>query len=240
MDEPRARVHLRQRRGVVAVLDGILEPVHVLHRGVPVLLKNVRGEFTPERASALLAVGAEAAVVVQELRGGGVVAALELELGVVEEGVDVLLADPVVLFEKVDVESLVGAELLDERGVAEEGDHLLGFGLKLRQVRDHLLPSLRHLRRHVLAVVQALVDVRGEIEHVRLLQQRDLRLEDLSLGVHLLGLEELEQREHQVAVQVLAELRRQVVLGRVGSHGVRSDRSATPLSNLYALKHDER
>ena len=233
VNEPRARVHLRQRRGILAVLHRVLEPVHVLHRGIPVLLEDIRGKLTPECAAALLAVGAEAAVVVQELRRGGVVAALELELGVVEERIDVLLADAVVLLEEVDVVRLVASELLDERWVAEEGDHLLGFGLKLRQVRDHLLPALGHLRRHVLRVVQTLVDVRGEIEHVRLLQQRDLSLEDLGLGVHLLRLEELEQRKHQVAIQELAELRRQIVLGGVGdSHGGPIVRRSEFLSNL--------
>ena len=45
VNEPRARVHLRQRRRILAVLHRVLEPVHILHRGVPVLLEDIRGKL---------------------------------------------------------------------------------------------------------------------------------------------------------------------------------------------------
>jgi hypothetical protein len=52
------------------------------------------------------------------------------------------------------------------------------------------------------------VDVHGEVDHVRLGQRLDLGRQDLALGVHALHLQELQQREDQVPVQVLANLRR--------------------------------
>ena len=54
--------------------------------------------------------------------------------------------------------------------------------------------------------VQRRVDVQCKVHHVCLLQQVDLRLQDLSLRVDALDLQELEEREHQVPVQVLANL----------------------------------
>ena len=54
--------------------------------------------------------------------------------------------------------------------------------------------------------MQRRVDVQGKVHHVGLLQQVDLGLQDLRLRVHPLHLQELQQREHQVAVQVVAHL----------------------------------
>mmetsp|Transcript_14584 Transcript_14584/g.62514 ORF Transcript_14584/g.62514 Transcript_14584/m.62514 type:complete len:325 (-) Transcript_14584:21-995(-) len=214
--QPRARTRLRQRVGVRAVLHRVLEAGHVLHGGVPVLPQDVRREFAPQRRRALLRVRAQAPVVVQELRRRAVVPALELELGVREKALDVLRPDAVLVAKKREVVGFVAAQLLHERRVGEERHHLRRLLLQLLQVRDHLLAALRHLRGRLLRAVQALVDVGGEVDHVRLAQQLDLRLEDLPLGVHLAHLQELEEREHQVAVQVLTQLRGQVVPRRVG------------------------
>jgi hypothetical protein len=68
--------------------------------------------------------------VVEQLGRRAVVAALELELGVVEQGVDVRGADAGRLAEVLEVGSLVcGAELLDRGLVGEEGDDGVGVGL---------------------------------------------------------------------------------------------------------------
>lgn len=67
---------------------------------------------------------------VEQLGGGAVVAALELELCVVEQRVDVRGADAGRLPQVLQVGSLVrGAELLDRGLVGEEGDDGVGIGL---------------------------------------------------------------------------------------------------------------
>ena len=67
---------------------------------------------------------------VEQLRGGAVVAALELELGIAEERVDVRGADAGRLAEVLQVGGLVcRAELLDGCLVGEEGDDGVGVGL---------------------------------------------------------------------------------------------------------------
>ena len=67
-------------------------------------------------------------------------------------------------------------------------------------------------RRDLLRLIKALVDVHREVNHVCLLKQLDLSLEDLLVAVELLLLQELEQREHEVPVQVPTHPVRQVVL----------------------------
>ena len=56
--------------------------------------------------------------------------------------------------------------------------------------------------RDVFGVVEGLVDVHGVVDHVGLVEELDLGLEDLLVGVELPLLEKLHQREHQVPVQV--------------------------------------
>lgn len=118
--EQRQRVRLRLH----LLVNHILDPVEVLQRLVPVLHQDVRRELAPESAERPLAVVAQRAVVAEELGGAGVVAAVVLEPGVEVERLDVLVADLVLFGEHLEVRSLVGAELLDERGVGQEGDDL--------------------------------------------------------------------------------------------------------------------
>lgn len=67
---------------------------------------------------------------VEELCRGAVVAALELELGVIKQGVDVGGADAGGLAQVLQVGGLVGgAELLDRGLVGEEGDDGVGVSL---------------------------------------------------------------------------------------------------------------
>lgn len=46
------------------------------------------------------------------------------------------------------------------------------------------------------------MDVHGVVDHVCLVEELDLRLEDLLIWVQLTFLKKLQQREDQVAVQV--------------------------------------
>jgi hypothetical protein len=68
--------------------------------------------------------------VVEELCSGAVVAALELELGIIKQGVDVSGADAGGLAQVLQIRGLVGgAELLDRGLVGEEGDDSVGVSL---------------------------------------------------------------------------------------------------------------
>lgn len=59
----------------------------------------------------------------------------------------------------------------------------------------------QHTLGDVFRVVEALMDVHGVVDHVRFGQKLDLSLEDLVVGVNLLVLEKLQEREHEMAVQ---------------------------------------
>jgi hypothetical protein len=93
----------------------------------------------------------------------------------------------------------------DER-VLEEGDER-GCGLLERpEPGDDLGSALHHVLEHVVGVVEGLVDVHGIVDHVGAVEEADLGLQDLRLRVELPLLEELQQGEHQVAVQLCLPL----------------------------------
>mgnify|MGYP003702951591 CR=1 FL=1 len=77
---------------------------------------------------------------------------------------------------------------------------------------DDLGAALDHVLGDVVGAVARLVDVHGAVDHVGAPEEADLRLEELLLRVEVPLLQELQQREHQVAVQVPRHPRRQVVL----------------------------
>jgi hypothetical protein len=54
----------------------------------------------------------------------------------------------------------------------------------------------------IFSVVEGLVDVHGVVDHVGLVEELDLGLEDLLIGVKLPLLKELHQWEHKVPVKV--------------------------------------
>lgn len=140
------------------------------------------------------------AVGLQQLGRAAVVAAVELELGVLVERVDLLGADVKLLLEQLQVERAVLAEVADHVRVGEAGDDRVDRLLQVAQARDDLAAPLAHLRRDVLRLVEILVDVHSKVDHVCLLQQGNLGLEDVLLGVDALVLEELQEREDQVPV----------------------------------------
>ena len=95
--EPDLLLQLHLHAGVLLAVNGIMEAFDVVEGTFPVLHEDVRGELAPQGAEAAFIVGAEAAVMVEELGSGFVVAAFELESGIAVEAFDILEADVVVL-----------------------------------------------------------------------------------------------------------------------------------------------
>ena len=114
---------------------------------------------------------------------------------------------------------------LCERVLAiEDSEHRCGLLLELRESGDHLLALLLHFLQAFLLLggllcggvspvlcactrtwcglilCQLLVDLSGEIDHVGLLQELELHLEDLLL-IAAPFLQELEQREEKMPVE---------------------------------------
>jgi len=104
----------------------------------------------------------------------------------------------------VDVVLFVGPELLHK---------LRGGGLLERpEPGDDLGAALDHVLGDVVGAVEGFVDVHGIVDHVGAAEEADLGLQELGLRVELPLLEELQQREHQVPVQLRCHQRREVVL----------------------------
>jgi len=112
----------------------------------------------------------------------------------------------------VDVVLFVGPELLHELRVLEEGDERGGGLLERPEPGDDLGAALDHVLGDVVGVVEGLVDVHGIVDHVGAAEEADLGLQELGLRVELPLLEELQQREHQVPVQLRCHQRREVML----------------------------
>ena len=87
--------------------------------------------------------------------------------------------------------------------------------------RQHTHPCTRAQQchttlRHMLSVVDLLVDIHSKVHHVGAHEQVQLALLHALFAVHILMRQELEQGEDQVAVQVAPHLGRQIIVG----HGV--------------------
>mmetsp|Transcript_27274 Transcript_27274/g.73706 ORF Transcript_27274/g.73706 Transcript_27274/m.73706 type:complete len:261 (-) Transcript_27274:38-820(-) len=207
MQQPCALLQLHQgwRKGLI--VDGVPQFVDVLTRGLKVLHQDVGAQLAPQRGHVALAAGAQRAVWLQQIRCHAVVAALKLELGIQVQGLHVLRANGEVLLQELHVEGLVLAEVAHYIGVLQALDDRVHVLLQLAQAGHHLCPALLHGRGNGAALVQRFVDVHGEVHHVGVAQQRELGLHDVALIVNALLLQELQEREHQVAVQVLAEHR---------------------------------
>jgi len=81
----------------------------------------------------------------------------------------------VVLLQEAQVELLVLRQPLDDAGVTEEAQHVLGLVAQLGELADHLLALSEHVVRHRLGVVQLLEHRDRKVHHAGLLQ-------DLQLG----------------------------------------------------------
>jgi hypothetical protein len=112
----------------------------------------------------------------------------------------------------MDIVLFVGPELLHELRVLEEADDRGGRRVQRLEPGEHLGAARDHVGRDVVGAVERFVDVHGIVDHVGAVEEANLGLEDLAVGVELPLLQELKKREHQVAVQLRRHQRRQVVL----------------------------
>lgn len=68
--------------------------------------------------------------------------------------------------------------------------------------------------RNVVGSIEGFVNVHGVVDHISVVKQLDLRLQNILLGVQSSLLQEFKKREHQMTVQLRRYPRCQVVLRR--------------------------
>mmetsp|Transcript_9265 Transcript_9265/g.28839 ORF Transcript_9265/g.28839 Transcript_9265/m.28839 type:complete len:403 (+) Transcript_9265:1140-2348(+) len=221
VQQPRTLLQLHEARGKLLGVDALLEPVEVVQRHRPVLHQNLGAKLAPQRVEGLLLRARERAVVVQELGRRRIVAAVKLQLGERVQRLHLLVADAIRLEQRqvVLAVGLQAGQLLRVREELHNGRSLLDQRLHLVQ---HTLAHRYHRRGRLLRALEQLVDVDGEVNHVGLLEQRELGAQDGLVIVAPLGLQKLEQRQHQVLVQVLGHRVRQVVPGDARGGGARA------------------
>lgn len=71
-----------------------------------------------------------------------------------------------------------------------------------KNTQQNQKPKVADALRNVVSVVKRLVDVHGVINHVGLVEELDLGLEDLLIGVKLPLLKKLEERENKMTVKI--------------------------------------
>lgn len=106
---------------------------------------------------------------------------------------------------------VISSQILKGVRVLQERNDRGGALLQGLQPSDDLDPPLDHILRDVFGVVEALVDVHRVVDHVRLVQELYLRFQNLLVGVHLPLLKKLQQRKHQMPVQIRSDSLRQIV-----------------------------
>jgi len=89
-----------------------------------------------------------------------------------------LASNLISVIEHLEVILLISTELLHGGGVLEEGDKGGGGLLEGLEAGDNLGSALNHVMRNILGVVETLVDVHGVINHVGVVEEVDLRLQD--------------------------------------------------------------
>lgn len=106
---------------------------------------------------------------------------------------------------------VISSQILKGVRVLQERNDRGGALLQGLQTSDDLDPPLDHILRDVFGVVEALVDVHRVVDHVRLVQELYLRFQNLLVRVHLPLLKKLQQRKHQMPVQIRSDSLRQIV-----------------------------
>lgn len=127
-----------------------------------------------------------------------------------------------VLLEVVQVLDFVGAQVVDDLGIGQQVLDLGALVLELLALLEDLIALLNVLLRALVQVVDLGEQVADEVGHVGVLEQLELELVVLERGLVdiLLVLEELQQREDEMAVEVGDESgQNRLLLSSVGGSG---------------------
>jgi hypothetical protein len=159
---------------------------------------------------------------VEQLRGAVVVAAAVLELAKLVQSIDHLRGDAVVLLQVDQVLDLVGAQVVDDFGIGKQILDVGALVLQLLALLEDVFALLSVLFRNLVQVVDLGEEVADKVGHVGVLEQLKLELGVLKrrLVDIFLVLEELQQREDEMAVEVRDESRQdRLLLSSIGSSG---------------------
>jgi hypothetical protein len=159
---------------------------------------------------------------VEQLRGAVVVTAAVLELAEFVQSIDHFAGHAVVLLEVDQVLDLVGAQVVDDFGIGQEILDVGALVLQLLTLLKNLVALLGVLLRALVQVVDLGEQVADKVGHVGVLEQLKLELGVLErrLVDIFLVLEELQQRENEMAVEVGDEGRQdRLLLSSVGGSG---------------------
>ena len=159
---------------------------------------------------------------VKQLRGAVVVTAAVLELAELVQSIDHLRGHAVVLLEVNQVLDLVGAQVIDDFGIGQQVLDVGALVLQVLTLLENLVALLSVLFRDLVQVVDLGEEVANKVGHVGVLEQLKLELGVLErrLVDIFLVLEELQQRENEMAVEVGDQSRQdRVLLSSVGGSG---------------------
>jgi hypothetical protein len=164
----------------------------------------------------------ENAELVEQFRGAVVITAAVLELAKLVQSIDHFRGDAVVLLEVDQVLDLVGAQVVDDLSIGEQVLDVGALVLQLLTLLEDLVALLGVLFRALVQVVDLGEQVADKVGHVGVLEQLELELGVLErrLVDIFLVLEELQQREDEMAVEVGDESGQDgLLLSSVGGSG---------------------
>lgn len=153
-------LELLERRGEAPRIYDLLEPTHVVERGVPLLDQNLRCKLAPHRRHTLVTIQIverceKRAAVEQGVRGFVVVARLEPELTKIVQRKHILLCYLEIFREERHGELLVGTKLLDLLLIVDECVKRPALFFQALQLVHHCPALLRQLRITESLLVQA-------------------------------------------------------------------------------------
>lgn len=199
-----------------ARVDGLLDLHDLLHCALPVDCQDIAGQLPPCCGVDFVVVGGEDAELVEQLSSRGVVSTGILELSKIIQLIHHLRSHAVVLLEVVHVAVLVTPQVVDDIFTREQRLNLLRLLLKDAPSLEHFFAFRGIFRGSVGERVQVCVEVADEVVHIGLFEERIFQLGDVfgRLVFRRLFLLEVEEREHEVAVEVRDEGGEKAVLLR--------------------------
>lgn len=176
-----------------------LKGFDILGCGVKSLREDLAGELAPQGGEGLVGVAEEGADVREQGGRRRVVAALVHALCIRVHRIDALGGDGQLLSHMGMVEAALGLELFDFLLVSDEVEDGLRRLAQRRHRRRRLVAARGQLLWHV--ELQLLVRLDCLIHHAGLHEDAELGLGELFLGVHILRLQEVDERDQHVSCE---------------------------------------